>query len=324
MNNAKNILQPTLAPLSMGILVLPDSNTLSLAAAVDPFRATNRRASQKLFDWRFHTAQDSNVPLTSGLSVDANPLNTFNGDMLIIVAGFNLRAHCTPRLLAQLRQISNSGATLCGVDGGSWIMATAGILDGHIATCHWEDQEDFSQTFPQVHLVPDRYTISGSLWTTGGATPCIDLMLHLIATRYGKRLSERVASAFIYDQVQTGDSPQRRISTARIARKHPRIAGVLEIMDASLENPPNNAQLAKSIGVSTRKLELEFKSAIGQTPGSYFLDLRLTEARRRAIDTSASVQDIAIATGFGSQSSLARAFRAAFGQSITSLRSQQT
>jgi AraC-like DNA-binding protein len=50
------------------------------------------------------------------------------------------------------------------------------------------------------------------------------------------------------------------------------------------------------------------------------LELRLSEARRRAIDSAQSVQEIALACGFTSQASLARAFRQAFGQSISALR----
>ncbi|MDA8817769.1 helix-turn-helix domain-containing protein, partial [Planktomarina sp.] len=64
----------------------------------------------------------------------------------------------------------------------------------------------------------------------------------------------------------------------------------------------------------------EFKAATGRAPGRYFLELRLSEARRRAIDSAQSVQEIALACGFTSQASLARAFHQAFGQSISALR----
>ena len=120
-------------------------------------------------------------------------------------------------------------------------MAQAGLLDGHRATCHWEDAEAFSRQFPAVYLVPDRYAISAPFATTGGASPCIDLMLHLITCRHGRALSERVASAFIYDPLHTGDAPQQMIATTRISSKHPRIARVLKQMENLIDSPPTIA-----------------------------------------------------------------------------------
>jgi transcriptional regulator GlxA family with amidase domain len=201
-------------------------------------------------------------------------------------------------------------------------MAQTGLLDGHRATCHWEDAEAFARHFSAVNLVPDRYTISGPFATTGGASPCIDLMLHLITSRHGRALSERVAAAFIYDPIHAGEAPQQMIATTHIAAKHPRIARILKQMENLIDSPPTIGTLARANGISTRKLELEFKAATGRAPGTFFLDLRLSEARRRAIDSAQSVQEIALACGFTSQASFARAFRQAFGQSVTALRRQ--
>ena len=53
------------------------------------------------------------------------------------------------------------------------------------------------------------------------------------------------------------------------------------------------------------------------------LPLRLNEARRLALDTGLNVQDIAIRTGFSGPSTLARAFRKAFGQSVSDLRADR-
>ena len=322
MISAKNIWENTSNPLRVGLLILNDSNILSLAAAVDPMRACNRRADRTLFSWQFLAQDGQDVSLTSGMVLQTEDVSGFTGDLLILVAGFGLEQHSTPSLAAALRRSMVNGTHLWGVDGGSWVMAQTGLLDGHRATCHWEDAEAFSRHFSAVNLVPDRYTISGPFATTGGASPCIDLMLHLITSRHGRALSERVAAAFIYDPIHAGEAPQQMIATTRIAAKHPRIARILKQMENLLDSPPTIGTLARANGISTRKLELEFKAATGRAPGTFFLDLRLSEARRRAIDSAQSVQEIALACGFTSQASFARAFRQAFGQSVTALRRQ--
>ena len=322
MISAKNIWENTSNPLHVGLLILNDSNILSLAAAVDPLRACNRRADCELFSWQFLAQGGRDVSLTSGITLETKDIADFTGDLLILIAGFGLQQHSTPSLAAALRRVVADGTHLWGVDGGSWVMAQTGLLDGHRATCHWEDAEAFARNFSAVNLVPDRYTISGPFATTGGASPCIDLMLHLITSRHGRALSERVAAAFIYDPIHAGEAPQQMIATTRIAAKHPRIARILKQMENLIDSPPTIRTLARANGISTRKLELEFKAATGRAPGTFFLDLRLSEARRRAIDSAQSVQEIALACGFTSQASLARAFRQAFGQSVTALRRQ--
>lgn len=322
MKNAKNIWKRSNGILKVGVLVLEQSNTLSLAAAVDPMRACNRRAAQALFSWEFLTDQGQNICLTSGLTLKGQDPRNFSGDVLILVAGFDLEKFTTSTLTSTLRRVASSGTCIIGVDGGSWVMAHAGLLDDHRATCHWEDLERFARRFPAVNLVPDRYSICGPFVTTGGASPCIDLMLHLISVRHGKALSERVAAAFIYESVHAGEAPQQMIATKRISIKHPRIARILKQMENLIDSPPNIKALAEANGMSLRKLELEFKVATGRAPGAYFLDLRLSEARRLAIDSAQSVQEISLACGFSSQASLAHAFRNAFGQSVTALRRQ--
>ena len=323
MKNAKNIWKKSNKTLKVGVLVLEQSNTLSLAAAVDPMRACNRRAAKVLFSWEFLTDQGQNISLTSGLSLKGQDARNFSGEVLILVAGFDLEKVTTSILIATLRRVASYGTCIIGVDGGSWVMAHAGLLDNHIATCHWEDLEKFARRFPAVNLVPDRYSICGPFVTTGGASPCIDLMLHLISVRHGRALSERVAAAFIYDPVHAGEAPQQMIATKHISVRHPRIARILKQMENLIESPPSIKALAKANGISLRKLEMEFKVATGRAPGAYFLDLRLSEARRLAIDSAQSVQEISLACGFSSQASFAHAFRNAFEQSVTALRRQR-
>ena len=323
MKNAKNVWKKSNKTLKVGVLVLEQSNTLSLAAAVDPMRACNRRAAKVLFSWEFLTDQGQNISLTSGLSLKGQDARNFSGEVLILVAGFDLEKVTTSILIATLRRVASYGTCIIGVDGGSWIMAQAGLLDNHRATCHWEDLEKFARRFPAVNLVPDRYSICGPFVTTGGASPCIDLMLHLISVRHGRALSERVAAAFIYDPVHAGEAPQQMIATKHISVRHPRIARILKQMENLIESPPSIKALAKANGISLRKLEMEFKVATGRAPGAYFLDLRLSEARRLAIDSAQSVQEISLACGFSSQASFAHAFRNAFEQSVTALRRQR-
>lgn len=309
------------APLSVGVLVLEQCNTLSLAAVLDPMRATNRRADRELFRWTLMTPTGAPVVLTSGIPVPGVALEQAGDlDALFVVAGFQLEEQSTPPLLAALRRVAGRVGTIAGVDGGPWVLARAGLLDGHKATTHWEDLETFAQRFTEVDAQRDRYVIDGRVATTGGASPALDMMLHLVRARHGEALAMRVASAFIYDPVHAGDAPQSLASPARLRARAPKIARAIRIMESHLDDPPKVAEIAARVNLTPRRLETRFRAALGTTPGAFFLNLRLAEARRLALDTSHPVAQIALACGFNSQAAFARAFKQAHGMSVSDLR----
>jgi transcriptional regulator GlxA family with amidase domain len=298
------------------LLVLNECNTLSFAAAVDPLRAANRQAGRVLFDWQFATPGAAPVGLTSGLNIPANPLQKIpRCDLLIIVAGFDLEAQSTPALLASLRRLANQGSTIAGIDGGPWVMARAGLLDGHRATTHWEDLEDFARRFSEVDVVNSRFEISGARLTSAGAAPALEMMLEMIARQHGPALSQRIAGTFIFDPAPP--RPQSRFGSAphsvMTARAH-------QVMESALDDPQPIAQIAQRLGLSPRALQLQFRRHLGTTAQAHYLALRLDEAERLVHQTARPLQEIALSTGFASQASFARAFKARFGHSASALR----
>jgi transcriptional regulator GlxA family with amidase domain len=301
------------------VLVLDQSNTLSFAAAVDPMRAANRHAGQRVFDWRFATPQQVDVALTSGLTIPAAPLNRVGPcDLLIVVASFDIMAQSSPALHASLRRIAGAATYIAGVDGGPWIMAQSGLLDGHSATVHWEDIDAFATQFPAIDTVNSRYQISGNRMTSAGATPTLDMMLALIHQTQGPALANQVAASFILDQSPAPTDPQSRNPDP--FRHNPITARVSQLMEGRLDEPLPLAQIAKQVGMSQRVLQLNFKAQLQTTPQKHYLALRLAEAARLVRTTHRALLDIALATGFTSQSSFARAYKTAFGISARAQR----
>jgi transcriptional regulator GlxA family with amidase domain len=321
MKRERTIFAPDPAPLSVGILVMAETNALSLAAAVDPMRAANRRAGRALFTWRFFSAGDAAVPTTAGFDVAATPLDDrAEMDVLMIVAGFRLIEQARPALLSRLRRLAPRLRAMVGIDGGSWFLALAGLLDGHAATVHWEDLESFAGRFPRVDVRRDRYVVSGKMVTTGGAAPCLDMMLDLIRARHGAELALRVAGAFLYEPVHGPAVPQQAVPAARLARADPALGAAIAIMEGAVEEPPPVAAIARRIGLSQRRLEMLFADHLGTSPARFYRDLRLDEARRMITDTRMPLQEVALRCGFSGQAAFARAFRARFGTTASTLR----
>ncbi|WP_425373281.1 GlxA family transcriptional regulator [Mesorhizobium denitrificans] len=320
-NESRNVFRVERAPLSITILVLENASILCVASTIDPLRAANRIAGERLFDWRIVSIDRVPPRTTSGLPIAVDgAFDAMAADMLIVIGGFGTRDASSRPLLSTLRKCARAARSFGGVEAGSWLLARAGLLDGRRATTHWEDLEDFAAAFPSVDVRPDRYVIDGAAFTAGGASPIFDLMLHLIRSRLGMAVALDVASVFIYDQAHNAADTQPFVSLGRLEGYDERVAQAIRLMESRIDEPLSTAALAARTGVTTRTLETIFRKAIGETPGAYYQRLRLNAARRLVLDTRLPMADIAARTGFGSTASFSRAFSAAFGEAPTRLR----
>ncbi|OHV90355.1 GlxA family transcriptional regulator [Mesorhizobium sp. ORS 3428] len=308
--------------LKVTFLVFSGSSIMCVASAVDPLRAANRISGETLFDFKLVSITGEAPVTTCGLPVAVS--GRFDAgeptDMLVVVAGFGTQNYATAALLAGLRRAARAARACGGVEAGTWLVARAGLLEGRSATTHWEDMEDFSAAFPGVDVRPDRYVIDGPVFTSGGASPTFDLMLHLVRTRLGMAAALDVASVFIYDQARAATDAQPLVSLGRLDGYDPRLAQAIRLMEAHVDQPLTIDAVAKRAGVTARTLEGIFRKSIGETPGAYYLRLRLSAARRLVVDTRIAMADIAERTGFSSAAAFSRAFSRAFGEAPVRLR----
>ncbi len=313
--SAKSVFYHDSGPVSVAILLLDETSLLAVAATIDPMRAANRFANRSLFSWTVATADGEPALLTSGVSFPANVAlhDVPKADILIVLAGFNHRIHAPMSLTHFLRRNSFKFRAIGSVDSGGWVLARAGLLDGHRATVHWEDLDDFARAFASIDAVADRYVVSRDRFSAGGAVPTLDLMLHLIRSRYGAALAVQVASAFIYDDITSGNTSQKSVSRSRMATFEPTLERAIEIMAQNIEDPISMGDLAGLLGVSRRQVETRFRARLGISPGRYATDLRLQAAARLARDSSLTFTEIAVRTGFSSQAAFTRTFRLSFG-----------
>lgn len=312
-----SIFIPADSPLDVVLLLLPDSSLMSLSSTLDTMRAANRISRRTLFRWRVATFGGEAALLTCGLTItpDCAFEEVEAGGLLIIVAAFRQEHHVDPARLKFIRQRARHFQAVGGVEAGSWVLARAGLLDEHQATTHWEDLEEFAQRFPKVRVRPDRFVIDGRYFTTGGASPSFDLMLHLIRSRYGYALALEVASVFIYDGGHSATDPQPLVSLGPIAHHEPRLASAIRNMEVTLDTPQSIAAIAQHVGISQRMLEKLFQQKLQMSPHQYYKRLRLQHARRLVLNTSLTMHEIAVRTGFNSLSVFSRAFRQYFHRS---------
>lgn len=305
-------------PISVDLLIVPGSSLMTASSSVEPLRAANRQAGRTVFDWRF-VSFDGDPPMTSsgiGLPVSGRHLPSSRCDILVVVAGYGAAQMTDRKLIAHLYRTARQATVVIGVESGPWLLARTGLLDDHRAATHWEDFEEFAAAFPNVELRPDRYVVDGRFITTSGASPTFDLMVDVVRQVLGHPAALDVASSFVHDDLRAAGDAQVNV-TLGDTNHDPRLVRAIRIMETHIDAPVSIAAIAKRVSMSARGLEQLFARQLGQTPGSYFLSLRLAAARRFVDNTRLTMTDIASRTGFSSQSALSRAFSRQFGVSPT-------
>ena len=296
------------------ILVLDAFSNLTLAALVEPLRAANRMAGRRLFDWSVLSEDGGPVTSSSELQVDADAAMAAGGaDTLYVVASYEAEARATPDVRRFLRAAARRGAVIAGLESAPYVLALAGVLDGHRATTHWEDLRDFAERFPAVTAVPDRFVIDRRRITAGGALPTLDLMLDLLRREQGLSLALAVSSTFLYEGAPPGHDPQHMVAAGRLAWQDPLLVRAIRLMEANIEAPLPVEAIAAELGIGPRALLQRFRATLGTGPKAYYAELRLALARRLLENTDRPVNDIAADCGFASGSALARAFRTRYG-----------
>ena len=233
-------------------------------------------------------------------------------DLLAVLAGYGAAQMTDRKLITHLYRSARHATIVIGIESGAWLLARTGLLDERRAATHWEDFEEFAAAFPNVDLRPDRYVVDGRFITTSGASPTFDMMVDLVRQVLGHPAALDVASSFVHDDLRAAGDAQVNV-TLGDASHDPRLVRSIRIMETHIDAPVSIAAIAKRVSMSARGLEQLFFRQLGQTPGAYFLSLRLAAARRLVDNTRLTMTDIASRTGFSSQSALSRAFNRQFG-----------
>ncbi|WP_232231005.1 GlxA family transcriptional regulator [Rhodobacter xanthinilyticus] len=285
---------------------------MAFASAIEPLRLANQVSGQKLYSWKLASANGSDASCSNGVTmrVDMGLEEITRDDTVLVCGGIDVAEATTKPVLNWLRREARRGAAVGGLCTGAWSVAKAGLLDGKRATIHWENQDSFCEDFDEVKLTKSVFVIDGNRLTTAGGTASLDLMLKLIARDHGEGLANTVADQLIYNAIRTDQDSQRLSIPTRIGVRHPKLAQVIQRMEANIEEPISPAVLATEVGMSTRQLERLFRRYLNRSPKRYYMEIRLQKARNLLMQTEMSVINVALACGFASPSHFSKCYRA--------------
>ena len=299
-------------PRKFAFVLLPEFTMLCFSAAVESLRIANRMANRKLYDWTIIGEGGVEISCSAGVSfrLDSDLIELNRDDVALVCGGIDVQSATTKRIINWLRREARRGLSIGGLCTAAYSLASAGLLDGKRATIHWENQDSFTEEFPEVTLTKSIFVVDGNRITTAGGTASVDLMLKIIADDHGEELAGAVADQLIYNSIRTDQDTQRLSVPTRIGVRHPKLSKVIQMMEQNIEEPISPSVLAHQVGMSTRQLERLFRRYLSRSPKRYYMELRLQKARNLLMQTDMSVINVALACGFASPSHFSKCYRA--------------
>jgi AraC family transcriptional activator FtrA len=215
-----------------------------------------------------------------------------------------------PAVVSALRLARERGARVMSVCTGAFVLAHAGILDGLRATTHWQFTAQLAAMFPKVKVDPKvLYVDEGEVLTSAGVAAGIDLCLHVARKDNGAAWATAVARRMVVAPHRDGGQAQYIKTPIDVG---PMASVGLERTRAwaieHLEEDLNVVALARHACMSPRTFARRFGQETGTSPARWVLRQRVLAAQQFLETTDIAVQAVALATGFGSTTTLREHF----------------
>jgi transcriptional regulator GlxA family with amidase domain len=317
------------------VLVLPGAFATSVSATLDILGAAAAvapRVKASAPRWRVVSAAAGAVPLTGGVSVQANglPRRTPGDRSTWIVPG--LATETLEAITARLAQPGSlriaraleahlaGGGTVAASCSAVFLLQACGALAGRRVTTSWWLAPALQQLEPRCEVAAERMVcVDGPVVTAGAAFAQVDLMLHLLQSRFGASLAQLVQRILLLD-AREAQSPYT--VPALLTNGSALVARLTAHIESSLPEPPSVAELARRFAMSERTLARRVRAATGLTPLALLQGVRLHRARRLIETSRMNIEQVAAAVGYEDATALRRLMRKRAGANPSRFRAQ--
>jgi len=303
-------------PIRMAFLLVPQFSMMSFSAAIEPLRSANRMSESQLFEWQLVSVEGKAVMASNGIpiAVHESLAQLSKVDMLVVCVGLEpVQFGRSEKIHHHLRRLARHGTMVGAISSGSFVLADAGLLSNRRCTVHWEYTDLFRSRYPTLEVTQELYVVDRDVFTCSGGTAALDMMLHFISEARGPRLALAVAEQFIHPRIRKQEDHQRLETHTRYGIESPKLAEIIGLMERTIEDPLDVAELAARVGISARQVERLFGEQVGTSPKAFYLQLRLAKARTLLRQTLNSIRTVALECGFVSTSHFCHAYKRVFG-----------
>ncbi|EPA98037.1 GlxA family transcriptional regulator [Pseudomonas sp. G5(2012)] len=294
-----------------GFLLLEHFSLPAFTQALDTIVTANLLRPE-LFSTKTFGLSEGEVVSDLGLVIrpDArlDPIEIQALDLLVVCGGYRTALKADDGLTGLLRDAAEQGVALAGIWNGAWFLGQAGLLDGYRCAMHPEHRPALAEIARLTQVTSEAYVVDRDRLTASSPTGSFYMALEWIRGLHDKALTDGIEDILAFEA-----SRYRRIKpTLNVSVSGP-LREVVNLMDANLEEPLEMEALCLYAGRSRRQIERLFKEQLGTTPQRYYMDLRITEARRLLQHTTLTIVEVSVACGFVSPSHFSKCYSAYFG-----------
>jgi AraC family transcriptional regulator, transcriptional activator FtrA len=212
-------------------------------------------------------------------------------------------------VLDALRLARSRGRRVLSLCTGAFVLAAAGLLDGHAATTHWSECAALARRYPRVSVDPRvLYVDEGGLLTSAGSAASLDLCLHVVQRDYGTEVATRVARDLVIPLHRPGGQAQYIETPVPVLDSGDLLADTISWLQAHLDQPVTIEDLAARAAMSPRTFARRFLASTGATPFQWVVRERVRLAQRLLETTGLPIEAVARKSGFSTADNLRKHF----------------
>jgi AraC family transcriptional activator FtrA len=255
-------------------------------------------------------AQTSSVALDAGFRMQVpHDLTALRSAETVIVVPTVQPDEVPADVLVALQEARRRGCRLLSLCTGAFILAAAGILDGHPATTHWSECAELARRYPRVSVDPGvLYVDEGDLLTSAGSAASLDLCLHVVQRDYGTEIASRLARDLVVPLHRDGGQAQFIETPIPVLDDAGLFAGTVTWLQAHLNETVTVRDLAARAAMSPRTFARRFVASTGATPYQWIVRERVRLAQRLLETSDLPVEAVARKSGFCTAGNLRKHF----------------
>jgi transcriptional regulator GlxA family with amidase domain len=295
----------------VAIVVFDGVELLEMAVANDVFGTDITAADGRALYRVSICAAAPAVRTAAGFTMQVtNGLDVARGAHTIIVPPTGSPDHQVPAAVFDtLRAASDEGKRILSLCTGAFVLAEAGLLDGHTATTHWTQCAELARRYPKVRVDPKPlYVDEGNLLTAAGSAASLDLCLHVVQRDHGAEIANQVARDLVVPLHRPGGQAQYIETPLPPEAEADLFSDTLSWLRAHLAEPVEVNDLAHRATMSPRTFARRFVASTGTTPHQWILRERIRLAQRLLETTDLPVEAVARNSGFGTPDNLRKHF----------------
>ncbi len=314
----------------IAVLLLEGFSMLSLGAITEPFALWQKENAELAPGIRLIGVSSQSVTSASGVPVTCEltvrelmtAFNRRHAPRAIIACGpTNAQLKTVDLVKALLRRAKRARIQVYGIGQVVRSMADCGVLNGTSVTLHWKSLAAFRESFPLTPPQNSLFTANHKGGTCAGELATLDLTMDMIA-KHEPRIASEICDLLLISRVRKGDCTQPGSQQGRLRHLPTVLSEAAKYMADEIESKPTTSEVAYHCGVSVRQLERLFREHLATSPMQYSTSLKIERAQELLSQTDLPLQEVSLASGFGTTSGFAKKFRAITGLSPSQFRSK--